>query len=285
MRLQSAVAGVHEHEAARAVGVFGHARTKAGLAKQGALLVARHPADGDGVAQQLGAHLTKLGAGGLHLGQHGGRDAQGGQQLGVPLLGVDVEQQGARGVAHVGGVHRAAAQVPHEPGVDGAKQQLAALGLGAGVGHLVQNPLQFGARKVRVHQQTGFGLNGVGQALFAQGHAGRFGAAVLPNDGVVNGLAGAFVPHHRGFALVGDAHRRHLGGADAGFGQGLLRGGQLGLPNLHRVVFDPARLGVDLGDLLLRHGHDLALGVEHNAARAGGALVEREEVGHGFIQP
>ncbi len=31
------------------------------------------------------------------------------------------------------------------------------------------------------------------------------GAAVLPDDGAVHGLAGRAVPHHRGLALVGDA--------------------------------------------------------------------------------
>ena len=33
------------------------------------------------------------------------------------------------------------------------------------------------------------------------------GAGVLPDDGVVDGLAGGPVPHHRGLALVGDADR------------------------------------------------------------------------------
>src|SRR6218665_118275 len=47
-------AQVHQHEAARAVGVLGHAGGKAGLAEQRALLVARHAADAYAVAEQIG---------------------------------------------------------------------------------------------------------------------------------------------------------------------------------------------------------------------------------------
>jgi hypothetical protein len=43
------------------------------------------------------------------------------------------------------------------------------------------------------------------QPLRAQLGAQRLGAAVLPDDGVVDRLAGAAVPQHRGLALVGDA--------------------------------------------------------------------------------
>ena len=45
------IAGVHQHEAAGAIGVLGHAGAEAGLAKQGALLVAGDSTYGDGVAQ------------------------------------------------------------------------------------------------------------------------------------------------------------------------------------------------------------------------------------------
>ena len=61
------LARVHQHEATGAVGVFGHAGLEAGLAEQGALLVARHAADGDGMAQQVGADLAEVGAGRVDL--------------------------------------------------------------------------------------------------------------------------------------------------------------------------------------------------------------------------
>jgi len=234
--------------------------------------------------QHVRTHLAKDRTRTLHLGHHAFRNAQCRQQLCVPLVGVDIKEHGAGRIAHIGGVHRAATELPHQPTVHRAKQQLTALGLGSGVGHVVQQPLQLGARKIRVDQQTGFGLNGIRQTSFAQGHAGGLSTSVLPNDGVINGLARCLVPHHTGFALVGDAQRGHLMRANACLGQRLLCRGQLGLPNLHRIMFDPPWLWVDLSDLLLCHGHDLAAGVEHNAARTGGALVKSEDVGHGQVK-
>ena len=52
-------------------------------------------------------------------------------------------------------------------------------------------------------------------------------------------------------------------------------------PDLRRVVLDPARLGIDLLVLLLRDADDLAAVVEDHAPRARGALIDRCRVlGH-----
>jgi hypothetical protein len=47
------------------------------------------------------------------------------------------------------------------------------------------------------------------------------GAGVLPDDRVVDRLAGELVPHHGGLALVGDADGGDLMAVDVGLGQGL----------------------------------------------------------------
>jgi hypothetical protein len=49
-------------------------------------------------------------------------------------------------------------------------------------------------------------LHHVGKPRLAQAQALGLGPPVLPNNSVVNGLAGVAPPHQRGFALVGDAH-------------------------------------------------------------------------------
>ena len=154
-------------------------------------------------------------------------------------------------------------------------------GLCTGVRHGVQNPLQLGAGKISIHQQAGFLANGLCHAAFAQRYASRFGAPILPDDGFVDRLAGLAVPDHGGFALVGNADGVYLLRADAGFGQHSARGSQLGAPDFQRVVLHPAGLRVILRQLLLRHGHDAALRIEHDAAGAGSALVKSEQVGHG----
>jgi hypothetical protein len=178
-------------------------------------------------------------------------------------------------------MHCAMGELPHQPAVHRAKGQFAALGCLARAGHVVQHPLQLGAGEIGIDQQPGFGLDGVGMALLAQLCAGGLGAPVLPDDGVVHGLAGLAVPQNGGFALVGDAHGAHVAGRDARLGQRLARGGELGAPDFQRVVLHPAGAGVDLGQFELRLRHDVAQFVENDAARTGGALVECKQVGHG----
>ena len=275
------VSGVHQHEAAGAIGVFGLTGLETGLAKQGALLVTRHPADGQFMAQPLRLGAAKVTGRGMHLGQHRFGNIQQLEQLVVPLVAVDVEQHGAGRVADIGGMHRAAGELPHQPAVHRAKGQFTACRHVAGTRHVVQNPLQFGGRKIGINQEPGFLLHQGRCTRFAQTQALGLGASVLPNNGVVNGLAGIAPPDHRGFALVGDAQRRHLGRADAGLLQGLAGCSELAGPDFLRVVLDPARVWVDLPKLLLRHGQHRAVGLEDDAAGAGGALVEGEDVGHG----
>ena len=123
-------------------------------------------------------------------------------------------------------------------------------------------------------------LNGGGHASFAQRSTNRLGAAVLPDDGVVNRLARLAVPDHGGFALVGDADSTDIAGFESRFEQGFTRCGELGAPDLHRVVLNPARLGIDLGQLQLGRGDLLALGVKDNAAGAGSALIQGKQISH-----
>ena len=73
------------------------------------------------------------------------------------------------------------------------------------------------------------------------------GAAVLPDDGVVDRLAGAAVPDHHGLALVGDADGGDVGGGKPGVGQGLPRGGDDGCPDFLRIVLHPAGSWVNAG--------------------------------------
>ena len=167
-RAHRLVANVHQHEAAGAVGVLGHAGREAGLAEGSVLLVASHAGDGDGAAQPFWQGVADHRAARRDAGQHAARDVQQRQDVIVPVLRVQVEQHGARGVAGVGAVHRAAGQLPHQPGVDGAEGQFAALGHLARAGHVVEQPGQLGAGEVRVQHQAGAGLQEIGVPVGAR---------------------------------------------------------------------------------------------------------------------
>ena len=75
------------------------------------------------------------------------------EQLLVPAQSVDIEQHRARRVARVGDV--AAAQLEHQPAVDGAEGQLAALGARARARHVFEQPGQFGGREIGVEFEAG----------------------------------------------------------------------------------------------------------------------------------
>ena len=108
-----------------------------------------------GAAKQSGTLSPNAGRGILDLRQHRARHAQELQQFVVPLAGVDVEQQRARGIGGVGGVHLAAGQPPQQVAVDGAEQQFAALGALARAGHVIEQPGDLGAGEIGIDDQAG----------------------------------------------------------------------------------------------------------------------------------
>ncbi len=161
-------AGVHQHEAAGAVGVLDLAGLEAGLAEQRALLVAGDAADLDRRAEQVGIDRAVDVARRMHRRQQLARHLEQRQQLVVPGLARHVVEQGARRVADVGRMDRggaparidAAGQLPHQPGVDGAERELAARGAGARAGDRVEDPLQLGAGEVGIEHEAGLGAEG-----------------------------------------------------------------------------------------------------------------------------
>ena len=277
-------AGVHQHETTGAIGVLRHAGCKTGLPEGGGLLIACHTGNRQRSSKQLGQGRIDQAAGRHHLRQQRRWNFKQCQQLRVPLQGMDIEQQGARRIAGIRHMASAAGQVPHQPTVDGAKRQLAALGAGACARHVVQQPLQLGAGEIRIENQPGLALNDCRVTLGAQDITPGCGAPVLPDDRIGQRLPGLAIPQHGGFALVCDTHSAHLGGADTGVLERGTRHGQLRAPDFSGIVLDPARLRKDLAKFLLRHSRTVAAVVEQDGAGAGGALVKREDVLHGVAR-
>ena len=274
-------AGVEQGKAAGAVGRLDHARLEAGLADGGGLLVAGDARDHDAAAEQFRHAVAEAVRRVLYLRQHRTRHAQDFQQLVIPLALVDVEQQRARGIGGIGGVRFAAGQPPQQIAIDGAEHQLAPLGAFAGAGHVIQDPRHLGAGEIGIDDQAGFGGD---RRLVAFGF--QFGAdvgcaAVLPDDGAVHGLSRRAVPHHCGFALVGDADRGDVLCGDVGLLQRLAAGGNGRIPDVLRLMLDPAGCGKMLREFLLRRRRDRDVIAEHDRARGCGALIDGEDEGHG----
>ncbi len=171
-------------------------------------------------------------------------------------------------------MHLAARQLPDKPAIDGAKQQLALCGALACALYMVKNPLDFAARKIGIWLKPCVLADIIAHAAlrFERIDDARSTAA-LPHDGVVDGAACFFIPHHGGFALVGDADGGNLAWVYPAACDDLVHHAILHRPNLHCVMLYPPLLRVNLGELALLNLYNILLIIEQNRATACGALV------------
>jgi hypothetical protein len=142
---------------------------------------------------------------------------------------------------------------------------------------VVEQPAQFRRRKIRVNFKAAAladqrRLAGA-RDFVAEGRR----PPVLPDDRGRDRRPGRAVPEQCRLALVGDADRGDLGGVDRIVAQYLARDRKLRLPDFHRVVFDPAGLGIVLAMLLLRRRVRSSVAVEQDGARTRRPLVERQD--------
>ena len=279
--LAGGLAGVHEEEAAGAVGVFRLARGEAALAEEGGLLIPGDPGDGHPHPLEVGIAVDSAGV--PHLRKDGAGDVQGLKEGLIPAQAADVIEHGAGGVGVVGDVDGAAGELPEQPGVHRAEEEAALVGQGPGPLHMVQEPLDLGGREVGVGDQSGGPPDVLPQALLQQGVHHGGGAAALPDDGVVDGASGLLVPEDGGLPLVGDADGGNVGRVHAGLGQHLHHDAVLGGPDLHGVVLHPALPGIVLGELLLGGAHDALLPVKEDGPGAGSALIQGQQIGRHTI--
>ena len=144
--------------------------------------------------------------------------------------------------------------------------------------HILKNPADFGAGEVGVYEQAGLVPYLVCEAERLEGVAVLRGAAVLPDDGVVDGLARAGVPYDCGFTLVGDAHGGKLRGVYAALFKHAEHDFALAVPYFQRVVFYPAGTGEMLCKLFLADVERSALVIEDDGAGTACSLIKRKNI-------
>ncbi len=238
------------------------------------------PGEGDAGADCIRARLAADAARWDHLRQQRARDPQQRQQLVIPASAMDIEELRARGVGRVGDMEPPAGEIPDQPGIDGAEGEFAALRPGARAFDIIQHPLQLRAREIGIDHQPRPRLDQRSGAVGAQPLADRRRAAILPDDGVADRRAGLAIPQQRGFPLIGDADGGDLAGPHARARQHLRRDSALRGPDIPRPMLDPARPWEKLLEFLLGDAARPPFGIEEDGARAGGALVQGEEVFH-----
>ena len=127
-------------------------------------------------------------------------------QLSAP----DVHQQRARGIGRVGRVQLAAGEPPEQEAVDRPEREPTRDRCRTRAGDMIEKPGDLGGGKIRIEQEPGARRDHGLVPACAQSGAGVGGAAILPDDGVMNGLAGRAVPDEGGLALIGDAESGDL---------------------------------------------------------------------------
>ena len=105
--------------------------------------------------------------------------------------------------------------------------------------------------------------------------AARRRAAVLPDDRVRDRFQRRAVPDDRRLSLVRDADRGTVARTHPGRVERRARGDQSGLPDLVRVVLDPAGPGEMLLELAIPAAFDLRAVGDDERFNAGGACVDR----------
>ena len=106
----------------------------------------------------------------------------------IPGAGVNVEEHGARGVAGVGRVNSAAGELPEQPGVDGAEREFAGFGKRARAANVFENPGNLGGGEIGIDEQARALLDERAVTFAPEALAEIGGAAILPDDRVVDGL-------------------------------------------------------------------------------------------------
>ena len=130
------------------------------------------------------------------------------QQLGVPARRCGCREQGARGVGGVGRMDLAAGQPPQQEASIVPKASSPVSARARAPGDVVEDPGDLGAGEIGIEQQAGLRRDRASRGRRASARADSRGAAVLPDDGVVDRLAGGAVPDDGRLALVGDADAR-----------------------------------------------------------------------------
>ena len=188
----------------------------------------------------------------------------------------------ARCVRDVGRVDRAAGQPPQQERVDRAERELAGARLrGEPVDVRGASSWTFVPEKYGSSVSPVSSLDPRLLALRLQLGAALGGAAVLPDDRVVHGLAGLAVPQDRGLALVRDADRRDRRRRRFPSAPGRARRAPSVQMSSGSCSTQPG-LRIDLAKLLVAAAAHGELLVEDEHGGAGGALIDRDHVAHGL---
>src|SRR6185437_1779642 len=113
-------------------------------------------------------------------------------------------------------VNASTGQLPDQPRVDCAEQQVSGCGAVLAVWDGVQQPADLGARKVGIHEQPGALAEERLVAFRLESVADVGGDTALPDHRWPDRGSRACIPDDGCLTLIGDAHASNVGGRNAG---------------------------------------------------------------------
>ncbi len=173
-------------------------------------------------------------------------------------------------------------EFPEKPRVDRSASQVTAFRSLSRPRYLIQDPLKLGSREIGIQHESRLPLNPIASAFCSHSIAGSRRSTILPNDRVVDRIAGAAIPNHGRFSLIGDPNGMNC--ISTGYGaHRFLCYFALRSPNLFGIVLDPALLWVILRKFLLSNFVNLPVAIEQDCAGTRSALVQCHEEGHRML--
>ncbi len=280
---------VHEQEATRAIGVLRISRIPAALPEERRLLVARNPTDGNALHHAWIRRDAILRCRRAHIGHHGCRDAEQVKEPRIPAAVVYVVEHRAAGVRHIGGMHGTIGELPDEPAIHRAECEPPLLCHLARASDLIQDPPDLAGREIRIGHEARLILDGLSHhGVLAELLYHGCRPATLPDDRVVDGLAGLLVPNQRGLTLVRDADGVYLRGVHVVGEQQFRQRAQLRGEDISWIMLYPSGVRVDLREGALHAPRDPPRPLHQHGARGCGPLIERDDVSlvrHGHSSP
>ena len=151
---------------------------------------------------------------------------------------------------------RPTSQIPQQPGVGSAKEQVASLSCFPCPLDVVQNPYDFAGRKIGGQGESSFCPEHVAAVTFLHSINDVLSPGVLPDNCVVDGLTGVLVPHNRGFSLVRNSQPCDVMPRQRRARQGFSHDLSGVVPNFFGVVLYPTGVRENLRMFALTLRHD-----------------------------
>ncbi len=217
--------------------------------------------------------------GGHALRQESRRQAEEGEELGVPVARMDIPQLRARGALRFGGERPLLEQAEDEEARHRPPGERARLARRAHRGEVLERPAQLARAVVRREVQAGLAVHRVAVRRF-EARDPRVRAPVLPAEDRRQRAPGGSIPAHGVRALAGEAGAGDLALAYADLRHGLRHRVEHRGHDFFAVLLRPVRLRMRQGDLARAFGEDAAGAIHDQRAAGVRALVDGEGETH-----